>query len=115
MTSESWNNGARRNHPLVRKSRINPAWEFAADIHILKLQRLRNKVLRTIGKFPRRTPVRQLHMAFQVPYIYDYITKLCRQQAEVIQNHENANVLDIGTEKARRRKYKALSSVRPFK
>jgi hypothetical protein len=28
--------------------------------------------------------------------IYDYITKLCRQQAEVIQNHENKNVRNIG-------------------
>jgi hypothetical protein len=27
-------------------------------------------------------------MAFEVPYIYDYITKLRRQQAEVIQNHK---------------------------
>jgi hypothetical protein len=31
-------------------------------------------------------------MAFKLPYIYDYIIKLCRQQAEVIQNPENANV-----------------------
>jgi hypothetical protein len=53
---------------------------------------LQNKVLRTIGNFPRRTPVRDLHMAFKLSYIYDYITKLCRQQAEVIQKHENANV-----------------------
>jgi hypothetical protein len=28
--------------------------------------------------------------------VYDYITKLCMQQAEVIQNRENANVLNIG-------------------
>jgi hypothetical protein len=26
-----------------------PAWEFAAEFHLLKLQRLQNKVLRTIG------------------------------------------------------------------
>jgi hypothetical protein len=64
------------------------AWEFAADSHLLKLQRLQNKVLRTIGNFPRRTPVRELHNAFNIPYIYGYITKLCRQQAEVIQNHK---------------------------
>jgi hypothetical protein len=47
------------------------AWEFGADTHLLKLQRMQNKVLRTIGKFPMRTPVRELHMAFRVPYIYD--------------------------------------------
>jgi hypothetical protein len=49
------------------------AWEFSADTHLLKLQPLQNKVLRTTGKFPRRTPVRELHMAFQVPYIHVHI------------------------------------------
>jgi hypothetical protein len=39
----------------------SPDWEFAADIHLMKLQRLQNKVLRTIGNYPRRTPVRDLH------------------------------------------------------
>jgi hypothetical protein len=39
------------------KTYASPAWEFAADTHLLKLQRLQNKVLCTIGNFPRRTPV----------------------------------------------------------
>jgi hypothetical protein len=84
------------------------AWEFAADTRLLKLQSLQNEVLRTIGKFPSCTPARELHMAFQVQYNYDYVTKLCRQQAEVIQNHENANVRHIGKGNARHRKYKRL-------
>jgi hypothetical protein len=74
----------------------SPAWEFAAKTHLLKLQRLQNKVLRTIGNFPRHTPVRELHKAFNIQYIYDYITKLCRQQTRVIQNYKNANVRHIG-------------------
>jgi hypothetical protein len=45
-------------------------------------------VLRTTGNFPRRTVICNMHEAFQIPYVYDYITKSCRQQAEVIQNHE---------------------------
>jgi hypothetical protein len=45
------------------------AWEFAADIYLMKLQRLQNKVLRTIGTYPRSTPVRDLHLAFQVPFV----------------------------------------------
>jgi hypothetical protein len=57
-----------------------PTWEFAADTNFLKLQRFHNKVLRTIDKFPKCTPVRELHMAFQVLYIYDYLTKLCNKQ-----------------------------------
>jgi hypothetical protein len=72
------------------------------------LQRLQNKVLRTIGNFPRRTPVRDLHVAFRIPYVYDFITKLCRQQAEVIQNHHNTNVRNIGQGEAQHRKYKRL-------
>jgi hypothetical protein len=72
-----------------------PAWELAADTYLLKFQRLKNKVLRTIGNFPRFTPVRDLHTAFNLPYVYDYIIKLWGQQAEVIQNLENEHVRGI--------------------
>jgi hypothetical protein len=54
-----------------------PAWEFAADTHLLKLQGLQNKVLRTTGNFPGHAPVSELQKAFNIPYVYDYITKLC--------------------------------------
>jgi hypothetical protein len=46
-------------------------WELVADIYLFKLQRLQNKVLHIIGKFPRCTPVRDLHTAFNLPYVYD--------------------------------------------
>jgi hypothetical protein len=85
-----------------------PAWEFAADTHLLKLQRLQNKVLRTTGNFPRHTMVHDLHVAFKIPYVYDLITKLCRQQAEVIPNYHNPNVPNIGQGEAQHRKYKRL-------
>jgi hypothetical protein len=71
------------------------AWEFAAETYLLKLQRLQNKVIRTIGNLQRCTIVRDMHVAFQIPYVYDYITELCRRQAEIIQNHENENVRNI--------------------
>jgi hypothetical protein len=45
---------------------------------------------------------------FEIPFVYDYITKLCRQQAEVIQNHDNEKVRNIGLGEANRRKYKRL-------
>jgi hypothetical protein len=84
------------------------SWEFAADTHLMKLQRLENKVLRTVGKFPRNTPIRDMHISLQIPYVYNYITKLCRQQAQAIQHHENAHVRNIGQGEARHRKYKRL-------
>jgi hypothetical protein len=81
-----------------------PAWELAEDTYLLKLQRMENKVLRTTGYFPRCTPVRDLHTAFNLLYVYDYTTKLCRRQ--VIHNHENEHVRGIGQGEAGRRKYK---------
>jgi hypothetical protein len=69
---------------------------------------LQNKVLCTIGNFPRCTPDRDMCIAFSLPFVYDYITKLCRTQAEVIRSHENEHVRDIGQGEARHRKYKRL-------
>jgi hypothetical protein len=84
------------------------ARELAADAYLLKLQRLQNKVLRTIGNFSRCTPVRDLHLVFNLQYIYGYITILCRQQAEVIQDHKNEHFRSIGQGEVRHRKYKRL-------
>jgi hypothetical protein len=72
-----------------------PAWEFVADSRPLKFQRLQNGVPRTTGNLPRRTPT----SVFQIPYVYDYITKICRKQAEV-QTHENVNVQNIGRKRS---------------
>jgi hypothetical protein len=38
---------------------------------------------------------------FQPSYVYDYITKLRRQQAKVIQNHKNEHDRGIGQGEAR--------------
>jgi hypothetical protein len=54
-----------------------------ADAHLLKLQRLQNRALRAIGNLDRCTPVRELHVAFKIRYVYNYITKLCRTQTEI--------------------------------
>jgi hypothetical protein len=71
--------------------------QFAADAHLLKLQRLQNQVLHTTGKFP--------HCSASFTWlIYKYTSKLCRQQAEVTQNHENESVRDIVQGETRHRK-----------
>jgi hypothetical protein len=69
---------------------------------------LQSRVLRTIGNLYRYTSVHKLHVAFKIPYAYDYITKLCRTQAEVILNDVNSNVRVTGQGEARHRKYKSL-------
>jgi hypothetical protein len=47
-------------------------------------------------------------VAFKIPYVYDYIIKLSRTQAEVIVIHVIPNVHGIGQGKARHGKYKRL-------
>jgi hypothetical protein len=49
-----------------------------------------------------------MHVAFQISYVYDHITKLCRRKAEIIHNHENENVRNIGQGETPHRKHKRL-------
>jgi hypothetical protein len=43
----------------------------------------KNRVLRTIGNFPRGTPVRELHKAFNIPIIYYYIQNYADNKHEL--------------------------------
>jgi hypothetical protein len=82
-----------------------PAWESAAFTPLMKLQHLQNLVLHNIDKFPSNTPIRDMHISLKIPYVYDYITILCRQRAQVIHHHENIHLRNIGQGEARHRKY----------
>jgi hypothetical protein len=85
-----------------------PTWKYVADAHLLKLQCLQKIVLHGIGNPDRCTSVCELIVAFKIPYVYDYISKLCRTQAEVTLNHVNPNVRGTGQEEAGHRKYKRI-------
>jgi hypothetical protein len=85
-----------------------PTWEYAVGANLLKLQHLQNRVLRAIGNLDRCTQFCKLHVAFKIHCVYDYITKLCNTQAEVILNHVNLNIYGTGQGEARHRKYKGL-------
>jgi hypothetical protein len=62
---------------------ICPALEFEGDSYLLELQRLQNKIHLTIGNLPRSTPTRDFHLAYKIPYVHDYVTKICRKQTEI--------------------------------
>jgi hypothetical protein len=49
-----------------------------------------------------------MHVVFQIPYVYDYITNVCRRQAKIIHNDENENVRNIGQGETPHRKHKGL-------
>jgi hypothetical protein len=81
-------------------------WKYEADGHLLKRQRLQNWVLCATGNLNRR----EMHVAFTIPYVYNYINKLCRTQAEGILNHRNPIVHGFGQGEPMHRKYKLLKS-----
>jgi hypothetical protein len=87
-------------------------WEYAAYSHFLKLQRLQNRVIRAIGNLGRCTPVGEVHLAFKIPCVYDYINILWRTQTEVILNNVNKNVLGTGHGESRHSGLN-LAAVRP--
>jgi hypothetical protein len=73
-----------------------PSGEFTADTDLFNLQRLQDNVLSKTINLPRRTPTRELHVEFERPYVYEFITKLHWQQAEVTKNQENNYVGNNG-------------------
>jgi hypothetical protein len=44
------------------KAYVSPTWEYAVDAHLLKLERL-------TGGFERHITVREMHVAFKIPYV----------------------------------------------
>jgi hypothetical protein len=83
-------------------------WEYVGDCHLLKLEHLQKRVLYGTENLDGCTPVCELHMAFKMPYLCDYIIKLCWTQSEVILNHVNLNVGAIRQGKAIDRQYRRL-------
>jgi hypothetical protein len=53
-------------------------------------------------------PVSELHTALNLPYVYDYITKLYKQQLEVIQKRKNDHFGSIEQDESRHRNCKNL-------
>jgi hypothetical protein len=86
------------------------------DIHLLKLQRLQSRILRAIRNLEICTSARELHVAFKISYVSDYITKLCSTQTKVILNHVNPNMHGIEEGEAKNRKYTwRRPGLRPFR
>jgi len=51
----------------------SPAWKIVSGTHSLKMKGLEDKVLLTTDKFPRRTQIRKLHVAFRIPCFNNFI------------------------------------------
>jgi hypothetical protein len=80
---------------------VCPTWDYAVNAYLLKFQRLQNRLRRAIRNLDRFTLVR---VAFIITYVYDYVTKLCRTQAEV-----NPKLRRTEQEEARNRSIRTLN------
>jgi hypothetical protein len=54
-------------------------------------------------------------MAFKITYMYDYLVKLCRTEAEVMLNHANSNIHGTGLETSSIGSEGSMAAVRPFR
>jgi hypothetical protein len=61
-----------------------------------------------LSDIDRRTPALELQVTFRIPCVYDCITKLCSEHAEVIQNDLNPKVRALGQGEATHKKSKRL-------
>jgi hypothetical protein len=61
-----------------------------------------------------RALIHDLHVAFKIPHVYNFIKKLCKQQANVIKSYEDANVRTNGQREAQSRKCKRLKHYQRF-
>jgi hypothetical protein len=88
-----------------------PPAENATDAYPMTRRRRgrQNRVLSPVPIFGRWTPVRVLHVAFRIPYIYGYINKSYRTKTEAILKHVSSSVGGIGQGKV----ISNLAAVRP--
>jgi hypothetical protein len=84
----------------------------AVHAELLKAARvIRQSMSEPLEVFKRCKSIFDFHTAFSLPYVYGYVTGLCRQKAGVIQNLENVQTRCTGHREARHRKYKRVNLV----
>jgi hypothetical protein len=71
-----------------------PFWEFAIYTYLLNLQCLQGSPNHWQFSKARIGPL--FACGFQNAVVYEFITKLCSQQAGVNHNHRNSNVRSVG-------------------
>ena len=77
-------------------SYASPAWGYAANTHINKLQTFQNKVLRIITKLPRVTPITTLHEQTGMSSIKSHFKRLARTLYQKSVTSENSQIQALG-------------------
>jgi hypothetical protein len=73
-----------------------PTWEYAADGHHLKLQRLENRVIRSAGNLDRCTSVREVQVAFLTCVTIQIMQDTGRSNAKSCNSEYTYLILDKG-------------------
>jgi hypothetical protein len=73
----------------------SPDWKFRQTLLFFWCNACKTQFFARLTAIPMRTSIHDLHVAFQIPYLHDFIAKLRRRHSEVNQNHEKGNVRNI--------------------
>ena len=73
----------------------SPDWEISANTGGFLLQRCKTQLFVRQTDIPMRRSIRDLNVAFKIPYLHDFIAKRRRQYSEVIQNHKQGHFRNV--------------------
>jgi len=74
-----------------------PAWAFAANTHLKKLQIFQNRVLKLISKCPRYTRMTDLHRRLNIDTIFTHIRDLTQTFYENVNAVDNNLITGLGS------------------
>ena len=85
-----------------------PAWQHAAAIDLLLLQRVQNRAARMITGHSRDTRISQLHEDLVLPYLSEFMTVITNSFWNRMRNSPIAPLRTIGTSQPPRHVYRML-------
>lgn len=91
----------------------SPVWGHASKTHMSKLQKLQNRVLYTVTKLPRVTPIWTLHKETNMDTIQEYIATSAATFYESCNGHENPQIAELGRYDITHDKHKRPKSLLP--
>jgi hypothetical protein len=67
---------------------VCPAWEFSVDTLSYEIAAFAKHGSPYHCQLSKGIPTRELHVAFNIPHMYVFITRVCRQQADVYETRK---------------------------
>ena len=70
-------------------------WAYTADTNILMIQRVQNKILRTISGAPWYMTNHQIHNDLQIPFVKEVVTRMAAAYEQRLHRHPNIEAIRL--------------------